>query len=236
MNSTIAHRVELRPPQIIARTAMRVWPAQGSQRSTALLLAPAAGSNLNERVLSTLARGLSERGVAVGTFDFAYRQAQRRMPDPRERLERAFTDVMSAFADLVPARRYVLGGRSMGGRIASHLAAAGVPQAAGVLALAYPLHPRGKPDPRRTAHWPDITVPVLFVHGDRDPLCPVDALEAARRTRLRNAASTVQVIAGADHGFAVRVRDGRPAGDVRAELIATVDAWLTRTFEEDDHG
>jgi predicted alpha/beta-hydrolase family hydrolase len=234
MNGTIAHRVELRSPQIIARTALRVWPAQGSQRSTALLLAPAAGSNLNERVLSTLARGLSERGVAVGTFDFAYRQAQRRLPDPRERLERAFADVLSAFVDLAPARTYVLGGRSMGGRIASHLAAQGT--GSGVLALAYPLHPRGNADPRRTAHWPDITVPVLFVHGDRDPLCPVAALETARRAQLRNAASTVHVIAGADHGFAVRVRDGRAAGEVSAELIATVDAWLTRTFEEYEHG
>jgi hypothetical protein len=64
----------------------------------------------------------------------------------------------------------------------------------------------------------------------------VHALEAARRTQLRNAASTVQVIAGADHGFVVRVRDRRPDRNVDAELIATVDAWLTRTFEEDDHG
>jgi uncharacterized protein len=234
MSGTIAHRVDLRPPQSIARTALHVWPAQGPQRPTALLLAPAAGSNLNERVLSTLGRGLSERGVTVGTFDFAYRQAQRRLPDPRERLECAFRDVLAAFADVAPARNHVLGGRSMGGRIATHLAAGGTGD--GVVTLAYPLHPRGSPDPRRTAHWPDITVPVLFVHGDRDPLCPVDALEAARRTQLRNAASTVHVIAGADHGFAVRARDGRAAADVQAELIATVDAWLTRTFEENEHG
>jgi hypothetical protein len=234
MNGTIAHPVELRPPQIIARTALRIWPAQGSSRPTALLLAPAAGSNLNERVLSTLARGLSGRGVAVGTFDFAYRQAQRRLPDPRERLERAFNDVLSAFVELVPAQDYVLGGRSMGGRIASHLAATGV--GAGVVALAYPLHPRKMPDPRRTAHWPDIRVPVLFVHGDRDPLCPVEALESARRTHMRNAASTVHVIAGADHGFALRASDPRNAADVNAELVTTVDGWLARTFEEHEHG
>jgi uncharacterized protein len=234
MSGTIGHRVDLRPPQSTASTTLRVWPAAGPARSTALLLAPAAGSTLDERVLSTLARGLSARGVAVGTFNFAYRHAQRRVPDPREWLERAFADVLAAFIDLAPARHHVLGGRSMGGRIASHLAAAGT--GSGVIMLAYPLHPRRMPDARRTAHWPDITVPVLFVHGERDPLCPVTALDAARREKLRNAESTVHVVAGADHGFALRARDPRTAADVDAELIATVDGWVATTYEEDEHG
>jgi predicted alpha/beta-hydrolase family hydrolase len=234
METTIDHRVELRPPQVTAWTTLRVWPARGLARSTALLLAPGAGSNFDEPVLSALATGLSARGLVVGTFDFAYRNAGRRPPDPRERLERAFHDVLATFVDVARARHHVLGGRSLGGRMATHLAAAGA--GAGVVALAYPLHPRGRPDPRRTAHWPDIKVPLLFVHGDRDHMCPVTALDAARSTRLRNTASTAHVVAGADHGFALAARDARTSADVRAELIAAVDGWVTRTFEEGEHG
>ncbi|HSK98056.1 MAG TPA: alpha/beta family hydrolase [Euzebyales bacterium] len=235
MSVTISdHQVEMRPPQVTARTRLRVWSRSGPTRSTALLLAPAAGSNLDEPALSTLGRGLSARGVVVGAFDFAYQHARRRPPDRRDRLERAFHDALSVFAGLTGAQRHVLGGRSLGGRIASHLAASGT--GAGVLALAYPLHPGGEPDPLRTAHWPDITVPVLFVHGDRDRLCPVSALAGARATWLRNAPSTVHVVAGADHGFRVRARDPRTAAEVAAELVATVDRWISCTFEEDGHG
>lgn len=234
MTDTIEQRVELRPPQVTSHTLLRVRPARGTPRATALLLAPAAGSNLDERVLSLLARGLSQRGVAVGTFDFAYRHAGRRPPDRRDRLERAFEDVLAAFSALTGARHRVLGGRSLGGRVASLVAAKDTGD--GVLALAYPLHPAGRSDPRRTEHWPMIRSPVLFVHGDRDHMCPVADLDVARATHLTNAAHSAHVVAGADHGFVVRKRDGRTAADVGAELVDTVDGWLARTFEEDHHG
>jgi predicted alpha/beta-hydrolase family hydrolase len=234
MMETIEHDVELRPPQVVPRTLLRVRPARGTPRRTALLLAPAAGSGLDERTLSQLARGLSERGIAVGTFDFAYRRAGRRPPDRRDRLERAFEDVLAAFSRLTAVPHVVIGGRSMGGRIASLLAANGT--GAGVVALAYPLHPGGRPDPRRTEHWPKITAPVLFVHGDRDRLCPVGDLDAARAVHLTSAVHRAHVVARADHGFVVRRRDGRTAADIRAELIDTVDGWLAETFEEDGHG
>jgi dienelactone hydrolase len=77
---------------------------------------------------------------------------------------------------------------------------------------------------------------MLFVHGDRDRLCPVGDLDAARARHLTSAVHRAHVVAGADHGFVVRKRHGRTAADVRAELIDTVDGWLAETFEEDDHG
>jgi predicted alpha/beta-hydrolase family hydrolase len=229
MDHIIEHKIALAPPQVVAETRLWVWPARSPTRTSAVLLAPAARSNLDERVLSTLARGLSARGVTVGTFNFAYRQAGRRPPDRRERLEQAYRDVLSVFTGMTGARDHVLGGRSMGGRIASHLAAEGA--GAGVIALAYPLWPGGSPDPRRTAHWLQITVPMLFVHGDRDRLCPVAALDDARAAYLCHAASGAHVVAGADHNFALRARDPRTAAEVEAELVATVDSWLIETFE-----
>lgn len=229
----VEHEVALAQPQVVASTVLRLRLPAAAARPTALLLAPAAGSRSDEPVLVALARGLTARGVAVGTFDFAYRRAGRRMPDRVDRLERAFRDVAAAFGSLAPTSRIVLGGRSMGGRIASRLAANGYGD--GVLALAYPLWPQGQgPDPRRTAHWPAITVPVLFVHGDRDRLCPVDALESDRATYLRSAASQVHVVSGADHGFGVRARGMRSVADVHAEIVATIDRWLAVTFEQKD--
>jgi hypothetical protein len=139
-------------------------------------------------------------------------------------------------AELVgTARPVVLGGRSLGGRIASLLVAAGAcPQAVGLLLLAYPLHPAGRPERLRTAHWPNLRVPVLFVQGDRDPLCDLGLLERERAALLSGADSRVHVLAGADHGFALaraRAVDGAGQGArsrsvVLAEVVTVVEDWL----------
>lgn len=226
--------VKLTPPQVVDATALRIWRPSADMRPTALLLGHAAGSALDERVLVAVASGLSAAGVTVGTFNFPYRQAgARRPPDRADRLRSAFADVADAFSTRSAAETVVVGGRSMGGRIASHLAADGAGD--GVVALAYPLRPGGRmpPDPRRSAHWPRITVPVLFVHGDRDPWCPVPELDAARAGQLRSAVHRAHVIAGADHGFRVVRGDPRSSREVVDELVGTIDAWLSHTFEKD---
>lgn len=228
-------QVKLTQPQAVDATSMLLWtPTSDSTRDCALVLGHSAGSGLAERTLVALAGGLADRGLVTATFAFGYRAAGRRMPDRVDRLRRAFLDVVNAVMARSGTARVVLGGRSMGGRVASLLAADG--HGDGVLALGYPLCPGGRPapDPRRTAHWPRITVPVLFVHGDRDRLCPVDDLDTARHEHLRDTAHHAHVVAGADHGFATRRRDGRTVGEVHAELVEAVDGWLRRTLEGDD--
>jgi uncharacterized protein len=185
------------------------------------VLGPAAGTQVTHPPLARVAAGLAGRGYPVVGFNFAYAEAGRRLPDPPARLEAAFRDVV-AFARRRLDRRLVLGGRSMGGRIASRIAAAGEP-CAGLALLGYPLHPAGRPERLRTAHWPELAVPVLFVQGDRDALCDLDLLERERRARLGQVATRLHVLDGADHGFRVR---GRDRGQVLDEVAGVVAGWL----------
>lgn len=227
--------VTLAPPQPVDTTTVRTWRPDGPARDVVVVLGHGAGSALDERVIAAVAAGLAAGGVTTATFNFAYREAGRRLPDRADRLQRAFVDVATAVTAEHGATRTVLGGRSMGGRIASLLAADG--HGDGVVALGYPLCPRGgDPDPRRTRHWPAISVPVLFVHGDRDRLCPVAALDAARHEHLSDTAHCAHVVTGADHSFGVRVRDGRTRPEVDAEVVAVVDRWLHRVIEEERDG
>jgi predicted alpha/beta-hydrolase family hydrolase len=235
MEQSIEQAVVLVQPQLVDTTTVRIWSPEAPGRDVVVVLGHGAGSALDEHVVATVAAGLAARGVTASTFNFAYREAGRRPPDRADRLRRAFLDVAEAVRSRQGAVRTVLGGRSMGGRVASLLAADG--HGDGVVALGYPLCPRGgDPDPRRTAHWPRISVPVLFVHGDRDRLCPVAALDEARHEHLAGTAHSAHVVAGADHSFAVRARDDRNRADVDAEVIAVVDRWLRLVIEGDRDG
>lgn len=235
MTQPIDRTVALAQPQAVDRTTVRTWIPPGHARDLVVVLGHGAGSALDERVVASVAAGLAAHGVTAATFNFAYREAGRRPPDRMDRLRRAFVDVADAVASWHGAARTVLGGRSMGGRVASLVAADG--HGDGVVALGYPLCPRGaEPDARRTAHWSRIGVPVLFVHGDRDRLCPVEALDAARREHLSDTAHSAHVVVGGDHSFDVRVRDERTCAEVHAEVVDVVDRWLRREIAEDPDG
>lgn len=223
-------RLELTPPQAVSRSSAVLWAPRVDAGRLGVVLGHGAGTNLTDAVLLGVGRGLAERGYPVLTFNFAYAEAGRKRPDPPARLESAFRDAVMVAGDLMDGRPLVLGGRSMGGRIASRLAAQGTP-CAGLALLAYPLHParrRGSGDATglRTDHWPDLSVPTLFVQGDRDPLCHLDVLARERRSRLRDADSVLHVVAGADHSFALRKADGRAPAAVLGEVVATVGDWL----------
>lgn len=218
-------RVPLRAPQAVTHTsAVLWWPRDGSRR-IGLVLGHGAGTDLSNPVLLTVGRGLADRGYPVLTFNFPYAEAGRKQPDPPARLESAFRDAISVASEAMGGRALVLGGRSMGGRIASRLAAQGEP-CAGLVLLGYPLHAARRPERLRTDHWPQVTVPVLFVQGDRDRLCDLTLLERERRAHLTGTDSRLHVVAGADHAFAVRKSDGRGPGAVLDEIVGAVGDWL----------
>jgi uncharacterized protein len=223
--SAVRLRVPLSAAQAVSHTSAVVWRPATDRGGLVFVLGHGAGTDFTNPLLRAVGRGLAERGFPAVAFNFPFSEAGRKRPDPAARLEGAYRDVVEAVrAELGDERPLVLGGRSMGGRIASHLAADGVP-CAGLAFLGYPLHPAGRPEKLRTGHWPRLRVPLLFLSGDRDRLCDLDLLARERRTHLTTVAHRVHVIRGADHGFSVRKSDGRSDAEVRNEIVRVLGDW-----------
>ena len=198
----------------------------GPQSSPALVvLAPGAGAGLDSDFMAATAEGLAARGFLVARFNFLYLELGKRSPDRQQLLESTFRDVVNHVEPTSGGRHLVLGGKSLGGRIASHVVAAGAP-ADGLLFFGYPLHPPGRPDRIRDSHLRDIPVPMLFIEGTRDPFCPLATLDEAR-SRFK-ARTEVAVIEGGDHSFKVRASSGRTTPEAWAEVVDAAAEWLGR--------
>jgi predicted alpha/beta-hydrolase family hydrolase len=169
-----------------------------------------------------LAEALADSRRRAILYNFPYADAGKRLPDPSSKLEAA-AQAVTDYARATGASRVVLGGRSMGGRIASQIVAAGT-AVEGLVFLAYPLHPPKKPDTLRDRHLPRIDAPMLFVQGTRDAFARPDLL-AALLERLGPKA-WIHRVEDADHSFAVRKSQGRSAADVTAEVHRVVVDWL----------
>jgi predicted alpha/beta-hydrolase family hydrolase len=120
--------------------------------------------------------------------------------------------------------KLIIGGRSMGGRAASMLAADGFSDASALLLLAYPLHPSGQTEKLRDAHLPAIKIPVLCFSGTRDTLCRQDLMENALRTVTAD--WTMHWLEGADHSFHVLKSSGRTDAQVMDEVGDATEEWL----------
>jgi len=168
-----------------------------AQRTDAPLFvfAHGAGGDMRHRGVAGLAALLVERGISVARFNFPYREKGSRRPDPMPALRAAYEAVV---AEVRPeAERLILGGRSMGGRVASMMAADGF-GCDGLLLVAYPLHPAGQPEKLRDAHLARIAVPVLCFNGTRDALCRRDLMDNAL---LKVRSWDMRWIEGADHSL-----------------------------------
>ncbi len=202
------------------------YPAAADDSLNALLaLALGAGAGERHPFMTAFGRGLAARGIDVVTFNFPYMDQKRRVPDKTPVLEARFREVIdTARQGERSGRRLFIGGKSMGGRMATHLAAQGTIEGLhGVIALGYPLHPPGKPDQPRTAHLPAITSPVLIVQGEHDVFGTPSELEPVIATM--QAPVTLHVVAGGDHSFKVR---GRPSEQIYESLFEIVAAFVLR--------
>jgi predicted alpha/beta-hydrolase family hydrolase len=168
-----------------------------------LVLAHGAGGGMETPLLQGFAEGLDAAGVTCLRFNFSYREAGRRGPDKEPALRDVWAAAFGAGADL--GAPTWAGGKSLGGRIASMMAAEGELGAAGLVFVGYPLHPPGKPDRIRDAHLDDVPMPMLFLQGTADTFARWDLLEAVVE-RLGERA-TLHPVQGGDHSF--RIRGGR---------------------------
>ena len=189
---------------------------------TTLALAHGAGGPMDSPFMEKMATGIAGAGVRVVRFEFPYMDARRRgarsgPPDPEPVLRRCWLDVI---ARLGGGARLVIGGKSLGGRIASLLAdEAG---ARGLVCLGYPFHPPGRPERLRTAHLQDLRTPALLVQGTRDPFGSRDDVRSywlSSRVRLA-------WIEDGDHSFKPRARSGRSEEETLGEAVALVTAFL----------
>jgi predicted alpha/beta-hydrolase family hydrolase len=201
----------------------RYEPATSAAGAPLFVFAHGAGGHMADRGMNALTNLLRDCGLDVARFDFPYRARGSRRPDPMPRLIECIAAVVTKVAAEVGATRLVLGGRSMGGRAASMLAADGF-ACERLLLFAYPLHPAGEPSKLRDAHLPRISVPVLCFNGTRDPLCRrdlMDAIVARLRPNFR-----MHWLDGADHSFHVTKASGRTDADVLDEILAATRRWL----------
>ena len=144
----------------------------GPEAAPTLLLAHGAGAPMDSSFMEEIARLLAERGARTLRFEFAYmatrrREGSKRPPDRMPKLEFAFRDAYAEAQGLTVGQPLFVGGKSMGGRVASHIV--DDLEAAGLICLGYPFHPPGRPEKLRTEHLPGIQASALIVQGERDP-------------------------------------------------------------------
>lgn len=190
----------------------------------ALVLAHGAGAGQTSGFMVRVAAGLAERGLSVATFDFPYIRAGRKVPDRAPALEAAWRDAIVQARAVFLRLPLFIGGKSMGGRIASHVASqGGIGVLGGLAFLGYPLHPPGRPDQRRDTHLPAIREPMLFVQGSRDAFGSGqeirDLLPSLQHARLEE-------IEGGDHSFKVPGGAGKQA-PVVTRVMDCVAEWTT---------
>ena len=193
--------------------------------STVFVCAHGAGGSMSDKGVLTTSRALRERGIGVVRFNFLYKEKKSGRPDPMPKLKDTTTAVVDRVRSELAPRTLIIGGRSMGGRAASMLAADGF-DSAGLFLLAYPLHPAGRPEQLRDAHLPSIRMPVLCVNGTRDALCTPALM--TRALEPVTAPWQMHWIDGADHSFHVLKSTGRNDADVMTEIADVGQRWVAQ--------
>jgi predicted alpha/beta-hydrolase family hydrolase len=208
------------------RVTALLYPAAKKNRAGfTVVLGHGAGANQLSGFMRMVAGGLAARGIDAMTFNFLYTERGRRIPDPKARLESCYRAVIDAAIKhpKLKQHRLVIGGKSMGGRIASQVAAAEGDRVAGLVFLGYPLHPPGRPDKLRAEHLKDIRAPMLFAQGARDTFGTKDEISAViKKLRLP---ATIYVIEGGDHSFKVPKSAGVPQQEVYEKVMDEIAKW-----------
>ena len=214
------------------QTTGLIYPSKKElQRPATLILAHGAGAPQQHPFMVSFAHALSERGLDVLTFNFLYTEQRRKVPDRMPQLVACYRAAIEAARAEIPSarERLFIGGKSMGGRAATHVAESDPALAlGGLVLLGYPLHPPGRPDQPRDAHLPAVQRPMLFVQGSRDTFGTPSELKPilAGLSPL----PTLHHVEGGDHSFKIAGRDAKARqASVYAEVQDTIAEWIQQT-------
>lgn len=190
-----------------------------------IILAHGAGAGMESGSMELYARALAEGGFKVARFEFAYMAARRDgtsrpPPSPANKL---IAEYIGAIASVEKSGKLIIGGKSMGGRMASMIAGKQYDEGkiAGLLCLGYPFHPPGSPDKLRTDHLTPLTVPTLICQGERDPFGTREEVAAYPLS----ASTEVFWLVDGDHDLRPRKASGFSHRDHVAAVVAKVKAW-----------
>lgn len=206
-------------------TAMLYAAPTKDRAGITVVLGHGAGANQTSPFMRMFASGMADRGFDAMTFNFLYAEQGRGAPDPKAKLESCYRSVIQAALSLnrLKGNNLIIGGKSMGGRIASQVAAADEGKIRGLVFLGYPLHPPGNPEKSRDAHLKDIRSPMLFVQGSRDAFGTPDELRAV--IKRDNLPATFCEIEGGDHSFKVPKTAPMSQADVYEMIMDKTAGW-----------
>ncbi len=195
----------------------------------ALILGHGAGANQHHPFMVDIASALARRGVRAITFNFPYTEQGRSIPDRQPILERCYAKVIATVAEREGPLPLFIGGKSLGGRMASHMGALGpssvvAQRIRGLVFLGYPLHPPGKEHQLRDQHLYSLTLPMLFISGTKDTFARRDLLEAVVR-KIGDLATLIWV-EGGDHSL----KRSRTDKDSLVSAVDTLDQWIRAQF------
>ncbi|MGB8628979.1 MAG: alpha/beta family hydrolase, partial [Xanthobacteraceae bacterium] len=177
-----------------------------------------------------VASALFDRGLATLRYQFPSMEARAKRPDPPAVAQAAVRAAVGAARQHCPNPMLIAGGKSFGGRMTSQAQSAlPLPNVAGLVFLGFPLHASGKPSTERVAHLFKVTIPMLFLQGDKDKLAELPLIRTV--TEKLGTRATLHVIGEADHSFHVLRRSGRTDADVIDEMADVVVVWLRKQFK-----
>lgn len=198
--------------------------ADDQVKPTIVVLAHGSGSHMEHKTIEWLAGILRECGVSVVRFNFLYRAHGKSLPDKMPLLIETFRAVTSSVRERLAPERLIVGGHSMGGRVATMMEAESQ-SSDGLLLFGYPLHPPGKEHKLRDAHLAAIRTPTLQLNGSDDTLCVPEIMERIV-AGLDPKVWQLTWIEGADHSYAVKRSSGRTREDAESDIRGAVSSWL----------
>ena len=212
-------------------TALLYLAAKKSRAGVTVVLGHGAGASQASGFMRMYAKGLAQRGLDVMTFNFVYMEQGRSVPDQKHKLEGCFRAVIEAALKhkKLKSNSVVIGGKSMGGRIASQVMAGEARETladdvVGLVFLGYPLHPPGQSAKLRVEHLEHIKKPMLFVQGTRDALGAPEEIKPFVKN-LRPAAK-IHEIEGGDHSFKAPKKFGLSQDQIFETSMDEIDRWI----------